>query len=645
MLNTRLGNLVVVLAIVCALVMLAQTFVISVSAASAEGQTAIASEAEPTTLRIGSIWKVNTLNPFLAAEQTEWVVYHLIYDTLVTYDQDCNAVPLLATSWEVRDWTDADDPLTPGINEGADRCWRYHIVSNAIWHDGTPLTADDVAYSLNVNMNESMWAFTPYISGQTAAYARAIDSTTVDVYLKTPSVHPEIMTSVPIVPKHIWSQYTPEEIMSTVTNDHPIGSGPFKFVELVQDQHLMLERNPTYFRGPVAYDRLMFVLYGSEQVMAQDLKNGNIDAMQSFSPTTFNTLEGQPDIATAVVESNSQKTIGFNCYTDRDTSQGNPLLLDENIRRAMHLGLNKSYLINNVWGGYGKIGYALPSPIVPYWHWEPQTPEESLNYNPARANAMLDAAGYDKRNGDGVRLVNRSDNPYAALDTILSFRFNVRNNAPEDVAAAPYIKAMWKDIGVDVQIETVDEGTLETIVYWEASHDIYMWVWGGDYDPTYLLGAMTTDQIWGWNDPFWSNATYDELFLEQLQLTEADRQSTVFEMEKIFYESSGLIVTSYPYYLFAWSTLHFTNWGDPVAHPARNIVHYFGGGGELYMQLEPVSGDDGGGVSSTVLIGAGVAVIAIVALAVAFVLIRGRNKARGGKDTGKPEKERKNGLD
>jgi len=643
MIDTRLGNLGVVLAMLFALVMMVQTFAISVTTVSAEEQTANASAAELTTLKIGSIWKVSTLNPFLAAQQTEWVVYHLIYDTLVTYDQDCNAVPLLATSWEVRDWADADNLSTPSINEGANKCWRYHIVSNATWHDGVPLTADDVAYSLNLNMNESMWAFTPYISSRTAAYARAIDSTTVDVFLKIPSVHPDILTSVPIVPEHIWSQYTPEEIMSNVSNDHPIGSGPFKFVELVQDQHVMLERNPTYFRGPVAYDRLMFVLYGNEQVMAQDVKNGNIDAMQSFSPITFNALKGEPNVATAVVRTNTQKTIGFNCFTDRETSQGNPLLLDENIRRAMQLGLNKSYIINNVWGGYGEIGYALPAPIVPYWHWEPQTEEESLNYDPARANAMLDAAGYDKLNGDGIRLVNTSDNPYANRNTPLSFTFNVRNDAPEDIAAAPYIKAMWKDIGVDVSIEAVDEGTLSTIVYWEASHDVYMWVWGGDYDPTYLLGSMTTDQIWGWNDPFWSNATYDALFLEQLQQTGAERQATVFEMEKIFYESSGLIVTSYPYYLFAWSTLHFTNWGDPVAHPGRNIVHYFGGGGQLYMELAPITGSHGGGVSSTVLIGAGIAVLAIVTIAVALVLRRNR-KTSGGGDVSKA-KDEKTGLE
>jgi peptide/nickel transport system substrate-binding protein len=596
----------------------------------------------PTILRIGMLRPVKMLNPYTAIDTPDYVAMGLIYDRLITYDQNGNPAPLVASSWEVRDWPEADNVSTPDINEGANRIWRYHIVNNATWHDGTPLTAADVAYSINLNINDSMWAFTPYISTRMADYARVVDSTTVDVYLKIPSVLAQTLM-IPIVPETIWSQYTPEEIMSNVTNDHPIGSGPFKFVELVEDQHLLLERNTNYYHGKPAYDRLIMVFYGSDQVMAEDLKNGNIDVGR-FPSTTFNTLKGKPNIQTAAVDICDPWTIGFNCYTDRTSSGGNPLLLDDNIRRAMQLGLNKSYLINNVWGGYGDIGYALEPPAQPFWHWEPQTPEESLNYNPARANAMLDAAGYDKRNGNGIRLVNRSDNPYAALDTPLSFKFNVRNDAPEDIAAAPYIKAMWKDIGVDVRIEATAESTLATIVYSEASHDVYMWVWGGDYDPTYLLGSMTTDQIWGWNDPFWSNATYDALFLEQLQQTGTDRQSTVFEMEKIFYESSCLMVTSYPYYLFAWNTLHFTNWGDPVAHPARNIVHYFGGGGQLYMELKPVSAGHGGGVSTTVIIGSGIALVIVVGVAVALLVRRGRKDLRRG-DGGTEEDKKKTGLD
>ena len=595
--------------------------------------------ADPTTLRVGMLQGIDSLNPYIAYEDSSYVILFNIYDRLLSYDQDLKVKPVIATSWEVDDWDAADDTSTPAVNEGKNKLWRYTITQNATWHDGEPLTAEDVAFSINLNLDPAMWAFTPYISTNTADHATAVDSTTVEVYLKLPSVHIENLM-VPIVPKHIWKDFSAGEIYYSVTNEHPIGSGPFMFVEYKRDQYAILERNPTYHLGPVAYDRLVFYFYGSDQVMAQDLKNGNLD-LARFPPLTYKSLIGEPDIATAEVGRVYQSTIGFNCYQSND-SRGNWILRDEHIRRAMHLAMNKTYLIDTVWGGYGDVGYGLPAPVVPYYHWEPQTPEESLNFNLTRANAELDAAGYDKWNGDGVRLVNRTDNPYAELGTPLSFKFMVRNDAPEDIAAAPYIKEMWQKVGVSVQIQPVDEGTMETDVMYYFKHDVFMWYWSGDFDPTYLLGIHTADQIKGWSDTQWVNATYEELFLEQMQQTGAERQQTVFEMQKIWYESSGMIIITYPYDLFAWNTKYFTNWGDPENHPGRTMTPYFGAN-PLFLGLEPVEeGGAGPGISNTVLLGAGIAAAVVVAAVVAIVVMRRRGK---GPTEADEEKEKKTGLD
>lgn len=593
--------------------------------------------AEPTTARIGMLQGVDSLNPYIAYEDSSYMVFNLIYDRLTTWDEDLVQQPLIATSWEVDDWDEVDDPETTTVNEGKDRLWRYHIVENAFWHDGEELDAVDVAYSMNVNINETMWAFTPYISVKTAEYARAIDKYTVELYLKLPSQQASNLC-IPIVPEHIWSQYTVGEIQYSVTNDHPIGSGPFMFVEYVRDQYVILERNPQYHLGPISYDRLIFQFYGSDQVMAEDLKKGNIDVAR-FPPITYNALKDEPDVDTAEVRIYYQSTIGFNNFDD-DGRNGNPLVLDQNIRQAMHLAIDKQYIIDTIWGGYADMGYALPPPVVPYFHWEPETAEESLDYDLDRANALLDAAGYDKW-VNGVRVVNRSDNEYASLDSPLSFRFYVRNDAPEDYAAAPYIRDMWKEIGVEVTIMTMDEGTMETSIYYANDFDVYMWYWSGDYDPTYILGVMTTDQIWNWNDPFWSNETYDELFLVQLQQTGEERRQTVFEMQKIWYESSGMITLSYPYGCYAWSTMNFEGWGDPVAHPGLTVYNYFGAN-PLLMGLVPIGGeDDGGGISSTALI---IAVAAVIIAVVAVVLVMRMRKAKGPSEKAS-EKDRKRGLE
>ncbi|MGQ9587812.1 MAG: hypothetical protein ACUVT7_05475 [Thermoplasmata archaeon] len=236
------------------------------------------------------------------------------------------------------------------------------------------------------------------------------------------------------------------------------------------------------------------------------------------------------------------------------------------------------------------------------------------------ANAILDAAGYDRRNADGGRLVNRTDNPYASYGTPLSFKFMVGNDAP-------YIKEMWEKIGVSVDILPVDESAMENEIMWAAAHDVFMWCWSGDFDPTYILAVHTTDQIWGWSDTFWSNETYDRLFLLQMQQTGEERRQTVFEMQRIWYEAPPMIIITYPYDLFAWSTLNFTKWGDPVAHLGRTMMPYFGAN-PLFLGLQPVGGG-GGGPSGMVLVGAGVTAALVVAAAV-FMAKRRRTKEQSG---------------
>ncbi len=627
--GTLLRRILMSLALLVSAVIVVQSVFVSLSAMAAE---------EPTTLRVGMLQAATNLNPYNAYEDSDYTVFGQIYDRLIRYDENLEPTPSIATSWEVDRWAEADDLATPSIDEGANKVWRYNIVQGARWHDGELVTTEDVAFSINVNLNESMWGFSPYINFRMASFARAINDTTVEVYLKLPSVHADALV-IPIVPVHIWGQYTAGEIQNSVTNDHPIGSGPFEFVEFAKDQYVVLEKNPDYFDGPVAYDRLVFVFYGSDQIMAEALKNGEIDVAK-FPPLTYEALKTEPGVFTAAVERYYQSTLGFNCFNDPG-SRGNPLLLDENLRQALHLAIDKQYIIDTVWRGYADVGYALPPPVVPEFFWE-ATPEESLNYNVTRANELLNESGYDKWNNDGVRLVNRTDNPYAAMNTPLSFKLNVRNDNPEDMAAAPYIKEMWAEVGVKASIEPIDESALETLVYYEAAHDSYIWYWSGDMDPTYILGVMTTDQYWGWNDPFWSNTTYDELYLVQMSQDGAERQATVFEMERIWYESSGMICLSYPHALYAWTEMHFTNWGDPVSHPGRTIDLYLGPSA-LFLVLEPTGGG-GGGVSSTVVLGA-IAAVAIIVAVVAVLMLMKRRREGGIAEGAPAREEKKTGLE
>ena len=573
--------LYVCLSLLVGLVFLSQSLSAILSNQTADENKASVSAATPSILKVGILFPVTNLNPFTAVQDSDYVVFGLIYDRLVSYDQDLKPRPQIASHWEVDRWAAADNPATPGVDEGANRLWRYTIVQNATWHDGVPLTAEDVNYTINLNLNPVMWAYSPYLNNRVADHARATNSTTVEVYLKLPSVHPET-NIVTIVPYHIFGALSPQHIQYSFSNSNPVGSGPFKFNQFVKDQYVLLDRNPNYNLGPVAYDQVKFIMFGSDQIMAEALKSGDIDVAR-FPPLTYDSLKGQPDIMTAEVDRYYQSTLGINSW--ENSTKGSKLLRDVNLRRAMHLAIDKQYIIDTVWRGYADMGYALPAPIAPYYHWVPSA-AESLGYDVSRANALLNESGYDKWDSNGIRLVNYTTQ-YAPLNTPLSFRLAFGNSAPEDIAAAPFVKEMWKKIGIDATLLPTDESAMETDVYTQANFDTYIWYWSGDQDPNYILGAMTTDQIGGWNDCHWSDATYDELYIVQMTQSGAARQATVFEMQRIWYESSGMICLSYPHGLYAWTEKHFTNWGDPVAHPGRTYDFYYGAPA-LFMNLQPV---------------------------------------------------------
>ncbi len=573
---------------------------------------------EVPPFRIGMLQPIGSLNPFTAIEDSDYIVFNAVYDRLTTWSEDWEPKENLAEDWRVLSWEAADDPQTEA-DEGANRHWQYDVRDGVQWHDGQPFTAEDVNYTLNLNLNEDprFWAFTPYISPQIFDHAEVnkTSTSTVDLYLKVPCLQIDTM-SLPIVPKHIFGEMTPDEVLD-FTNDHPIGTGPFKFVEYVTGDHVTLVANENYTWGKPKIETLQIVFYGSDQVMAEALKAGDIEIARFPRALTYDSLKDQANISTAEVRANYWSDIGFNCYPDAPSSV-NPLLRDENVRQAIHYATNKQFLIDIVFGGYADEGTGLTFKATPQWWFDPG--DDKFEFNLTKANETLDAAGYDWNNQHTVRVAGPG-NPYANPNTPLEFELLVINTAPEDVATAPYLKAWWEIVGVNVDIIYLDENELETRIYWNADHEIYLWYWSGMPDPRYILEVQTSNEIWGWSDNFWTNETYDALYMEQLNQTGATRNATIQQMLRINYLSSPFIVTAYPWFLFAYRTDKWTGWGDLSAHPGRSYWFYYQPNAML-MEVEPIGAEEGGGgVSDAVIIAVAIVVlVAIVAIASYFLL-------------------------
>ncbi len=191
-------------------------------------------------MRIGYGGSPDSLNPGLGLLAEGYIMYELVYDTPITIDLDGNYVPELAEEWSV-----SDDGLT----------WTLDLVEGATFHDGTPLTAEDVKYSLELWRDHEDWA---YLSAYGDVFRRieAPDEQTVTITLTNPVGNFESrMVFMYVVPKAIW-----EEVEDPVAFDNAemIGSGPFKLAEYRQGEFVRLEANDDYFGAPPNVDEVIF---------------------------------------------------------------------------------------------------------------------------------------------------------------------------------------------------------------------------------------------------------------------------------------------------------------------------------------------------------------------------------------------------
>jgi peptide/nickel transport system substrate-binding protein len=519
--------------------------------------------------RIGMLQPISSLNPFTALEDSDYTIFTLIYSTLTSWDQDWNPAPELAVSWRVLSWKAVDDPGTPQ-DEGANRLWQYDIRQGVTCTDGVPLTAADVAWNLNFNLatNPICWTNTPYIPLNIFDHAE-VNTTlpnSVDLFLKVPSVLIDTM-SIPIVPEHIFGSMSRQQVLRW-DGLPPVGWGPFKFVEYVTGSHVTMVANDQYYFGKPHIETLQFFFYGNDQVMAEALKKGDIDVATFPAAQTYNTLKGFPNIDTAEGADTYAKDIGFNCYPDAPTTGQhpvNPLVRDERVHQALHYATNKQYLLDVIFGGYGDVGAGLVGRVFGRYYYDPGP--DTFNFDLDKANETLEAAGY-VWNGD-VRVAGPG-NPFASEGTPLEFDMLVINTNPEDVAMAPYLVGWWGIVGVKVTIVYLDEATMETRIYSKANHEIYLWYWSSIPDPRYILEVQTSAEIWGWSDDFWSNETYDKLFVLQMQQTGEERNATIQEMCRINYLSSPFIWTVDSHSMTAWRTDVWTGWGNVSTHVGYN---------------------------------------------------------------------------
>ncbi|MGQ7843449.1 ABC transporter substrate-binding protein [Granulosicoccus sp. 3-233] len=451
-----------------------------------------------------------SLAPYLSTSGPIGLVAPKIYNGLLDYDLDLNPVPELAASWEV-----SDDGLTV----------TFKLQEGVTWHDGEPFSSADVQFSIM----EVLKKFHPRgpNSFREVSSIDTPDAVTAIFNLERPA--PYMMRALsayesPIVPKHLLEG---KDIREAELSGNPVGTGPFKFVEWKKGQYIRLDKNENYWKdGLPLLDRIVARIIPDASTRTAAMESGEVHygAFGAIPNIDVIRLRDQDDIG---VTTDGYAMINPMALIEFDTTRAP--FESKALRQAISLSVDRQFLIDNIWFGYGKPATsAMTSNYKPLGLYTP-----SANYpaspDVAAANALLDEAGL-KPDGDGVRAT-------ATID-LIPYGEDWRR-------LGEYMKQAMADIGVKLELRYEDVPTWLKRVY--ADYDFELNVNYFYQLPDPVIGVQRhygTDQI-RQGTPFVNSARYSNPEVDELLATGAVEVDPVRRGE-IYAELQAILAEDMP---------------------------------------------------------------------------------------------------
>ena len=433
------------------------------------------------------------LDPRIGKDAQSERIDELIFDSLVRKDDHFNLLPGVAESWEVPDA----------------QTYIFHLHHGIRFHDGRPLSARDVKWTLDTMRNGSLMT----LKGAAYKLVDAVDTPddfTVRVHLKEPFA-PLLwnLTSgaFGIVPCGSDADF----------NRTPIGSGPFRFVSLSPDSEVVLERNDSYWGEHARVQRLRFNIVPDTTTRALELRKGSADiAFTSLTPDIINTLRHESNLKIIEQPGSSLQYLAFNL---RD-----PILKDVRVRQALAYTIDRVPILHYIYGDLGRLADSL----LPPEHWAYNGEVEHYAYDPAKANNLLDAAGY-ARNKDGVRFH-------------LTMKISTTEESTRLLAAV--LQQQLKKVGIALDIRSFEFATFFSDVI-KGEFQLYSlrWVGYSNQDPDIFEDVFHSASFPPKRDNrgYYSNPRVDQLIDEGRRITDERKR------KQLYGEVQGIVAEELPY--------------------------------------------------------------------------------------------------
>jgi len=488
-------------------------------------------------------------NPVFYSDNYESQVIQFTFESLFDVADDLTFIPLLAESWNF-----SDDYKDLTVN----------LRNDVKWQDGVPFTADDVVYTYSVladpkyNGNRSGYAdplvgYEEYKSGAESTFRGVEKVNDYQVIFHFKEARPDAMdlANYPIIPKHVYEKYTVEEMASapeTLEYDKLIGTGPFKPDKYVANESYEMVRNPDYYKGAPHLDKVIYKVVSAD-VAASLLETGEIDIYNSISPSDLEVINSIPGIKTHEYAAFSYQYLGLlmnkrpadqiknEDYSKPETWTPNEKFKDKRLRQALAYAINRQGLVDGLLEGHGSV---INAPFPPV-SWAAASPDQ-LNqypYDPEKAKALLDEAGYIDKDGDGFR-----EDPNGNK---LEFKIDYPTGNPVRYASAPIIVENLKEVGLNVQLNAPrDAGTHFNGLDFDES-EMFLAGWSLGYPDPDPSGIWKTTEPY--NNSRWYNQESERLLKEGVSLKALQDQNY---RKEVYVQWQKLINDELPY-IFLYS--------------------------------------------------------------------------------------------
>ena len=481
------------------------------------------------TLRM-LMWQGPTiLNPHLATGTKDLYGARIFYQALAEWDSEANLIPVLAAE------------LPSHENGGLSRDGRtvvWKLKPGVQWHDGRPFGADDLAFTRDFAADPAGGSASVGVYNDVAV--QKIDALTVRLVFDKPTPYwaePFVGARGLILPRHLFEGYTGARAREAPANSKPVGTGAYRFAAFTPGDMLRGTLNPAYHEPNRPFFDMVEMKGGGDAVSAARavLQTGEFDYAWNLQveDEILRRLEQGGKGRVVILPGGNIEYIQLNCTDpwieiagERSSAKSrHPVWSDRAVRDAFSLLVDRATIVQHV---YGRTGIATANFL--YNPERFRSPNTKMEFDPAKANATLDAAGW-KRGADGIR---------AKDGRKLKFLFQTSINAPRQKVQA-IVKQSCQKAGMDIELKAIpasvffgaDVGNNDTNAKFLA--DIQMYSWGGNVDPELFMHTFCSweisqkDNKWGGRNVVrWRNDEYDRLYRAAQTELDAPRRTAMF---------------------------------------------------------------------------------------------------------------------